>query len=208
MAKAKSLYSVHPSFRMEAGYAAKLKERTGKTLAEWVTLTLKEGPPDEKARRAWLEDTHGITKNYTWWIVEKAAGRGGAEQYDPDRCVEDMFAKRPALRPIYDRMLAIALGLGKDVKACPCKTIVPLYREHVFAELKPATKTRLELGLALRGEPFTDRLKDTGGTARGDRLTHRIDLTTLDDIDVEALLWLRTAYERDAGAKPPGKKAK
>jgi hypothetical protein len=206
MAKPKSLYALHPTYQMEAGYEAKLKERTGKTLADWVTLTLKDGPADEPARRAWLKETHGLSINYTWWIVERAAGRGSAEQYDPEQLVEDLFARRPALRPIYDRTLGIALGLGKDVKACPCKTIVPLYRQHVFAELKPATKTRLELGLALKGEPFTARLKDTGGTQKGDRLTHKVELTTLEDIDAEALLWLRQAYERDA-PKPGAKKA-
>ena len=62
-----------------------------------------------------------------------------------------MFAgKRAALKPIYDKLLTIGLAAaGQDAKACPCKTIVPLYREHVFAEIKPATNSRIDLGLAL-----------------------------------------------------------
>lgn len=198
MAK-KSLYSLHPVYKMEAGYAAALQARTGKTLEEWVALTLEEGPAEEKARRAWLKETHGLTTNYCWWVAERAAGRGSAEQYDPEQLVEELFTPRPALRPIYDRLLRDALALGRDVKACPGKTIVPLYRHHVFAQLEPASRKRLELGLALGDEPPSGRLRDTGGKAKGDRLTRRIDVLTLDDIDAETLGWLRMAYERDAG---------
>ena len=50
--------------------------------------------------------------------------------------LKEMFAGGKAgLRPIYDQLLALGLGLADDVKASPCTTIVPLYRHHVFAEL-------------------------------------------------------------------------
>jgi hypothetical protein len=196
MAK-KSLYSLHPTYDMDASYGRKLHERTGKTIEQWIVLVKKDGPDDEKARRAWLKEKHGLTTNYAFWVAERAAGRLGADDYDPEQLVEDLFAPRPLLRPLYDRLLLIALGLGTDVKACPGKTIVPLYRHHVFAELKPSTKTRLDLGLALGDEPFSGLLLDTGGRAKGDRITHRIAITRAEDVDAEALNWLKKAYERD-----------
>ncbi len=110
-----------------------------------------------------------------------------------------MFAgSKAGLRPIYDELLALGLGIGPDAKACPCKTIVPLYRNHVFAEIKPATRTRIDLGFALKDTPITGRLIDTGGFAKKDRITHRIPITSLDDIDDEVTRWLKTAYDRDA----------
>ena len=87
---------------------------------------------------------------------------------------------------------------GSDVKACPCKTIVPLYRQHVFAQIKPSTRTRIDFGLALKDTKATGRLLDTGGLAKGDRITHRFEITSLDDIDEEVKHWLRKAYEMDA----------
>ena len=66
--------------------------------------------------------------------------------------------------------------MGADVKACPCKTMVPLYREHVFAQIKPTTNTRIDLGFALahyKGK-LPKRIVDTGGLAKKDRITHRI----------------------------------
>lgn len=88
--------------------------------------------------------------------------------------------KKAALRPLYDALLELALTLGRDVKACPCETIVPLFRNHVFAQIKPATLTRIDLGLAL-GDPRSLKdpagcLLDTGGFNKKDRLTHRIEV--------------------------------
>jgi hypothetical protein len=113
--------------------------------------------------------------------------------------VESMFSgRKELLRPIYDALLSLGLSLGKDVKACPCKTIVPLYRNHVFAEIKPATQTRIDLGLALRDTPVSGRLIDTGGLAKKDRITHRIPITEIAEIDDEVRGWLQIAYDLDA----------
>jgi hypothetical protein len=117
-----------------------------------------------------------------------------AEQY-----VEEMYSgPKAALRPIYEQLLKLGFALGKDVRVCPCKTIVPFYREHVFAQVKPATNTRIDFGFALKDTPCTGRLIDTGGFAKKDRITHRIPLTCVADIDEEVKRWLKTAYEMDA----------
>jgi hypothetical protein len=89
-------------------------------------------------------------------------------------------------------------GRWGDVKVCPCRTIVPLYRNHVFAELKPATKTRIDLGLALGATPAAGRLIDTGGFAKKDRITHRIPIAGVEEIDAAVKRWLKVAYDRDA----------
>ena len=92
----------------------------------------------------------------------------------------------------------MGLELGKDVKICPCATIVPMYRKHVFAQIKPSTRTRIDLGFALKDMKPVGRLVDTGGFAKKDRITHRIPITSLADIDAEVGRWLRRAYDLDA----------
>ena len=89
---------------------------------------------------------------------------------------------------------------GKDAKACPCATIVPLYRNHVFAQIKPTTQTRIDLGFALKGckTKIPKRLIDTGGLKKNDRITHRIPIEKLSDIDADVKRWLGIAYEQDA----------
>ncbi|MFN0134453.1 MAG: DUF5655 domain-containing protein [Phycisphaerales bacterium] len=210
---AASLYSMHPSVAMVQESIARLKEKTGRSLDEWLRFIAKEGPKSEPDRRDWLKREHGLGTNYAWWLAERSFGKG-EEHDDPEKYlakashyVETMYAdKKAGLRPIHDRLVQLALALGKDAKVCPCATMVPLYREHVFAQIKPSTNTRLDLGLALarfvkegRGK-IPSRLIDTGGIAKRDRITHRIPLATLAEIDAEVERWLRIAYETDAPA--------
>jgi hypothetical protein len=202
--KAKAIYSVHPGVVMVQSWLASLPAKTGRSLDEWIRLLEEDGPASDKERRDWLKSQHGLGTNSAWWIVDRAAGRG-REDGDPEAYlkaaegyVSAMFSgKRVALRPIYDRLLDLALALGDDVKVCPCQTIVPLYRRHVFAQIKPATNTRVDLGLSLKETPTSDRLIDTGGLAKKDRITHRIAITSLAEIDAEVKYWLRFAYDID-----------
>ena len=104
---------------------------------------------------------------------------------------------RVALRPLYEELLQLGFFLGKDVKACPCKTTVPLYRKHVFAQIMPSTNTRIDLGFALGNMKTPKRLIDTGGYEKKDRITRRIEIKSKTDIDDEVRRWLTKAYEMD-----------
>jgi hypothetical protein len=201
----KSIYGVHPGVLMTQKWIAELKQKTGRTLEEWLRLIKKDGPPTEKDRRDWLKAKHGLGTNSAWWLAERSFGRG-EELGDPDQYlraaeknVEEMFAgKKERLRPIFQALLKLGLGAGKEAKACPCQTIVPLYRKHVFAQIKPTTQTRIDFGLALGDTKKTPkRLIDTGGYAKKDRITHRFEITSLKDIDGEVKRWLKVAYDRD-----------
>jgi len=117
------------------------------------------------------------------------------------RYVEQQYAgPKEKLRPIYEELLTLCKSMGSDVKACPCKTIVPLYHSHLFAQIKPTTNPRIDLGLALthyEGK-LQKRIIDTGGLAKKDRITHRIEITSIGEIDGEVKKWLKTAYDLDA----------
>ena len=96
------------------------------------------------------------------------------------------------------RVRRLARWLGPDVKVCPCKTIVPVYRQHVFAEIKPATTSRIDLGFALGSMKAAGRLVETGGFKKKDRITHRIPIESLSGVDAEVKKWLKYAYDLDA----------
>jgi Domain of unknown function (DUF5655) len=207
MAKPTSLYGVYPRVAMVQKWVAELKGKTRRSLEEWIALVKREGPKDEKSRRDWLKSKHKLGTNTAWWITEHAEGKGGEEDTPEANLnaavmyVDEQYAgPKEKLRPIYEELLKLGKLLGDDVKACPCKTIVPLYREHVFAPIKPTTNSRIDLGFALAHHQgkLPKRLIDTGGLAKKDRITHRIELTCAAEIDSEVKKWLKTAYDLDA----------
>src|SRR3954447_1724967 len=201
----KSIYSVHPGVVMLQKWVNELKQKTGRSLEEWMTFIKKQGPKDEKLRLEWLKQQPGLGTNSASWLAERAAGKGTVDE-DPDEYlkaaegyVEKMYSgSKESLRPLYDALLKLGLSIGKEAKACPCQTIVPLYRNHVIAQIKPTTRTRIDFGFALGDTKATGRLIDTGGFAKKDRITHRIEITSLKDIDAEVKKWLKIAYDRDA----------
>jgi hypothetical protein len=70
----------------------------------------------------------------------------------------------------------------------------------VFAQVKPSTTTRVDLALALAHHKgrLRKRIVDTGGLAKKDSITHRIELKSSAEIDTEVERWLAAAYRLDA----------
>ncbi len=203
--KTLSPYSAHPSVAIVQKWIKELTEKTGRSLEEWVALTRDSGPPSEKERREWLKKEHKLGTNSASWIAERAHGKG-TDVFDAPETylkaaaewVEAQYScPRAGLRPLYDELLKLGFSLGNDVKACPCRTMVPLYRKHVFAQIKPSTNTRIDLGFALGNTKTPKRLIDTGGYEKKDRITRRIEIKSKADIDDEVKRWLKKAYELD-----------
>lgn len=201
------VFSAHPSISYIQSIVSNLPAKTGRSLEEWAALVTEQKLDSDKDRRAWLKSTHKLGGTTVNLIIHELNGTGrelfeeraylaAAEGY-----VEEQYAgSKAALRPVFEALLKASLSLGSDVRACPCKTIVPIYRSFVFAEIKPATMKRVDLGLALKGvqEAVPARLIPTGGLEKGDRITHRIPIESLRDVDGEVKKWLKLAYDLDA----------
>ena len=203
MTKGKITYQLHPGLAMMDAIVRNLEEKTGKSLEEWAAVLKKQGPVSVPEQKLWLKDKYGLGAPTIGVIVDHVRGADeelNAEAYlkNAHVYVDELFGgPRADLRPICDELIALATSFGDDVKVSPCKTFVPLYRTHVFGQIKPTTQTRVDLGLALGDAKTSKRLIDTGGLAKKDRITRRIELTSVSDIDAEVKKWLKAAYDRD-----------
>ena len=199
-----SPYSVHPGVAQTQKWIQDLPAKTGLSLEEWLELTRKSSARTEQERRDWLKKEHNLGTNSAAWIAGRLEGKN-KEEDSPEaylktaaEWVEAQYAgPRAALRPLYEQLLKLGFSIGKDVKSCPCKTMVPFYRDHVFAQIKPSTNTRIDFGLALGSTKAPKRLINTGGYEKKDRITHRIEVKSKADIDDELRKWLKKAYELD-----------
>ncbi|HJV91673.1 MAG TPA: DUF5655 domain-containing protein [Holophagaceae bacterium] len=203
-------FDLHPSVAYVQAVIANLPAKTGKDLAAWVALARSAKLADGKALGAWLK-SQGLGGTQAGLVAERALALPGHAFSDTPEgylaaaagYVDSQYSgTKVGLRPIFDTVLTWARKELPGVKVCPCETIVPLYREHVFAQLKPTTRTRVDLGLAL-GDPNHLKasggpLVDTGGYAKKDRITVRLELKAPADFNAKAQAWLRAAFERDA----------
>ena len=171
---------------MKAGIA----EKTGKPLEHWVKLVKASGIEKFGELVKMLKGDHGITHGYANFVCQAAKGRLDADEGD---MLEGQYVGKESLRPVYDALAAHAQTLGKDVEIAPKKTSVAFRRSRNFAVVTPATKSRVDLGLNLKGTPGTDRLLEE---KPGSMCTHKVRLTSPDDIDAELKAWLAKAYQK------------
>lgn len=200
-------YTVHPATLMTIEWIAALPVKTGKSLEEWLHLAQSTQINDRKILQEWFKTEWNFGTIQASWLSDMTLGdedsiaMSSHEGYlqAAERWIEQQYSnKKQHLRPIYDHVLTVAMNIGEDVNASPTKTYVSLFRHHVFAQVKPTTNTRIDLGLALAHEPPLGKLVDTGGVTKGDRITHRIPLTSIEDVDDEVEHWLKLAYSKDS----------
>lgn len=182
---------------MMAAVSASMRERTGRTVDEWVALVRASGvdPLDQSAVRRWLKAEHGLPQNSRWAIADAAARAGGWKRPEVEEYIAAQYtgAKEP-LRPILERLRAIIVGFGDDVAVEGRSTYVPFVRRRQFAAVAAATRTRLDVGLRYTDPPTSPLLAEA--TAPG-QATHRLSLTSTDDISPEVERLLRAAYDQN-----------
>lgn len=191
-----------PNGMMDA-VLANLEAKSGHPPTHWIAVLREQFPEvaagngvKRKDRIDWLKREHGLGHVTAAILVDKATEPDDYEEPSDAALLEAQYAgAKAALRPIHDRLIELARGLGVDVRIEARQTYVSLARIHQFAVIQPSTRTRVDLGLKLGDTPATDRLQPAGSFGSGNT-SHRVALTSPADVDAEVLGWLQDAYSR------------
>ncbi len=165
-----------------------MPEKTGKSMQEWKSLLATRDFAKHSQAVNYLKKEYGVTHGYANTIVTLSK----RDASGPEDLVSAQYAGKEALLPIYEKLLEVVRPLGPDVQVVPKKTSVSLVRKKQFALIKPATKTRIDLGLKLRHRAPEGRLGGSGPF--GTMCTHRVQLTDPSQVDGQLLAWLEEAY--------------
>lgn len=174
---------------MEANILAK----TGQPVSHWVKLAKAQKLDKHGQIVKFLKTEHGITHGYANLIAHQALQSAAAFQQDDDLVAAQYSGDKAALKPIYDKLVKAAGKFGKDVELAPKKTYVSLRRKKQFALIQPTTKTRLDVGINLKGKPASGRLEASGSFNA--MVSHRVRLESAKEADAELVAWLKEAYE-------------
>ena len=181
-----------------------LPERTGKNLDDWIKLLAASGLEKHGDLVKHLKTDHGMSHGFANTVAHcyrdpsripggaatAAAGGGGAPT---DPVAEQYAGAKADLKPIYDKLVAAIGKFGGDVELAPKKAYVSLRRSKQFGIIQPSTKTRVDVGLNMKGVAPTARLEASGSFNA--MVSHRVRLATTDDVDAELIAWLQQAYE-------------
>ena len=174
-----------------------MKERTGKSLEEWVAIVQASGidPLDQKSVRNWLRSEHGVKQNSQWAIADSAARAAGWEAPTVAEYIDKQYSgPKEGLRPIFDKIAEAALGLGDDVSMEGRGGYTPFVRKRQFAAVAAQSRSHVDLGLRYVTPPGSSRLVPAKAPGQS---THKVRLTGTDEVDDEVLGLLAAAYDQN-----------
>ena len=179
---------------MAATMIANMKSKTGKTLEQWLAIAKKTGAEKHGQVVKALKADHGLTHGYANLVAHKLlkSDAGSKAEGGTDLVAAQYAGPKAGLRPIYDAVIKAACALGKDVEIAPKKTYVSLRRNKQFAIVQPSTRTRVDLGINLKGEPAAGRLEASGSFNA--MVSHRVRLEKPADVDKQVRAWLKKAW--------------
>jgi len=167
-----------------------MPEKTGKSLEEWSAILKEKNFAKHGEAMRFLKGEHGVTHGFANTIIHLSK----EDQTSSDDLVKNQYTGKETLIPIYEKLLALVTSFGEDVTITPKKSTVSVIRKKQFALIKPATKTRIDLGLKLKDKAETSRLGNSGPF--GAMCTHRVQLIAASEIDSELQNWLKEAYDK------------
>ena len=173
---------------------ANYEKNTGKPFEAWVAIAKKEKFAKHGEIVKHLKEKHGMGHGYANLVAQRVLA-GDSPSVGGDDLVEAQYAgKKAALRPAYDQLAKAVARFGADVELSPKKTYVSLRRNKQFALVQPSTADRLDVGINLKGTPARGRLEASGSFNA--MVSHRVRVTSAQEVDAELLGWLRDAYDQ------------
>jgi len=171
-----------------------LLEKTGKPIEEWVKIVKKTKLEKHGEIIKFLKAEHDFTHGYANFVAHTAR-KSDARFHDDDDLVAAQYSKgKEHFLPIYEKLKKEIAKLGNDIEFVPKKASVSVKRKYQFVLIQPSTKTRMDIGLKLKGKDTEERLEGSGPF--GAMCTHRVQVTDIKDIDKELLGWIKEAYEK------------
>lgn len=171
-----------------------LHKNTGKTLPEWMAVVQSKNFAKHGDILKFLKEEHGFTHGFANLVAHKAKGSDAGSAADSNALIDKQYQGKEPLRPVYEKLVAVIQNLGGDVELAPKNAYVSVRRKKQFAMLTPATKTRFELGLNLKGQTAEGMLEAINSANA--MCSHKINLTAESEVNNEIVEWIKTAYNQ------------
>lgn len=174
-----------------------IQTKTGKTLDQLYAIIKKSKLAKHGEMRDMLKKDLGMGHGDANTVVhfymkslEPASAQ--ASLASPDAALDTIYTGAKAhFRPIHDKLMTAINKFG-EFEIAPKKTYVSLRRKKQFAMIGPATNTRFEVGLNMKGVKATARLL---ALPPGGMCQYKINLTDVKEVDKELIDWIKQAYE-------------
>jgi hypothetical protein len=178
----------------EREFIAEAKEKTGRSVEEWMDVIKASGKAKHAEVRNWLKSEHKLDHMRATFLTFMFEN-GGKIAFDAADLRDTLFANKEQARAITDALEEAIADAYPTVEFVPKKTYISINGDKVMGCATPI-KDGLRFGLDLGDMPFEGRVQKAKSLGAMPNLTHMIELRDPKEIDAEVLKLTGVAFER------------
>ena len=177
-------------------YLDTIKEKTGLDPADFLRLADEKGllAAEVKVQQVvdWLADDYELGRGHAMAIVNTFKRAAATDAAPVDRRAQQFLGAKAHWRPIYDQLLE-TLGAHGPVGTAATDSYISLLKGKAKFAIVAVTADRMDVGIKLRGADTDNRFEASG--TWNSMVTHRVRISSAEQVDGELLDWLRRAYD-------------
>ena len=183
------------SGEFEKEFIQTAKEKTGKSLEEWLSVVKATTLSKKMEIVNWLKSEHELNHMQAGFVAGIYLNNGKTVYTNEDNLLENQFVKCEAMRPLFNSISERILKDFPGTQLIPKKTYLSFTAAREFAAINIKQK-EIRLGIDLGDEPFSNSLQKSKLSGPMPRISHMIVLTDIKQFNLQILNYLKQSYDR------------
>jgi len=171
------------------------KEKTGRSLDEWLEVIKPAGYTKQMEILKWLKEEHQLNHMQAGFLANIYLNNGQVVYQNESNLLDNQFAKCEEVRPLFESVSQKIISQFPDTQLIPKKTYVSFTAQREFAAINVKPK-EIRLGLDLGDDAFNDILQKSKLSGPMPRISHMVVLTDISDFDEAVSAYLEKSYNR------------
>lgn len=183
------------SGEFEQEFIQTAKEKTGKTLEQWLPVVKASGLAKQMEITNWLKAEHKFNHLQAQLLAGLYLNNGKPVYQDEGNLLDNQFAKCEGMRPLFNSVSEMILKNFSGTQVIPKKTYVSFTATREFAAIN-IKSAEIRMGMDLGDMAFNDVIQKTKLTGPMPRISHMAVITDMKQFDKKLIENLQLSYNR------------
>ncbi|MBK9932292.1 MAG: DUF4287 domain-containing protein [Saprospiraceae bacterium] len=183
------------SGEFEQEFIRSAKEKTGKSLEQWLPVVKASGLTKQMEITNWLKSSHELNHMQASLLAGLYLNHGMPVYQNESSLLDNQFIKSEQMRPLFEVVSRKIMSLFPDAQLIPKKTYLSFTATREFAAINIKPK-EIRLGVDLGDQAFDDTLQKSKLTGPMPRISHMVVLTDIGQFDKKVISYLQASFDR------------
>jgi len=183
------------SGEFEQEFIQSAKEKTGKSLEQWLPVVKASGLTNQMEITNWLKSSHELNHMQASLLAGLYLNHGMPVYQNESSLLDNQFIKSEQMRPLFEVVSRKIMSLFPDAQLIPKKTYLSFTATREFAAINIKPK-EIRLGVDLGDQAFDDTLQKSKLTGPMPRISHMVVLTDIGQFDKKVISYLQASFDR------------